>query len=439
MTTTGLRTTAAFALCIAVSCARLTPPQPPQTPEEQRRTCFARCTGVFVLEGDFAKMSQCQLACMGATPAPRPVPRVEIPTATATNAPAATPTPAPVTQMWVEPSRCHGKPSDNPGVPGPTFRQEVIRAIDSYCPAFPANCNPEGRRVKDGLQDHYYDFVAAHLRGQGLESWVDLCGGSGRCGEIQVAAGGTRFLSPGSWAEGYHVLTSPGQGAKPPIYWDLDCCNFTGRCEPKWWTSAADGVVSAPTVVPTAGPTPTPTVARLLPPTLSHFNGCTDGSGRCEFAQWFKIELPSDRPQPPCGWGECPAFWQAPGMAKTCDHMYAEEKDGGRFEPRAGRHVTIMWYVCGGRKWDDPRGPVLHTTYPAHCDQPGFRRVDRFNANCYGPGTVTVCAHDDAYACADPADYLDKAVTYNPASPGCASGTIPLPGAGSCVGPFVVR
>jgi len=403
---------------------------PIPTPGEIRTQCLASCAEY----SDPIAQRVCGLACGRATPTAPP----RVLTATPTTAPTAStvaPSPTPTT-IWVNTATCFGSPKDNPGAPGPTMRDAVVKAETAYCPSHPGRCNPEGMRVLGGFQNDFYASVVAGLVADGYEAWVDVCGGAGWCGDIQVALPGTKFMT--GYAEGYHVLSAIGQN------WDIQTEKYLGRCEPKWWTSAADSVVGGPTptVTPSAAPSATPTKVAMIPPTLDHFNGCNPPApaGGCEFAQWYKLEIPADRPQPPCTREQCPAFWRPSGMGLTCDHMFVNDGvAAGVFEPRVSRWVSIMWYVCGGRIWDDPRGPELFVTYPVHYDRPGFRKGDLFNATLYGQGTVTVCARADAYACADPADYLDHDVTYNPDKPGCAHGTVPLPGAGSCVGPFAVN
>lgn len=300
--------------------------------------------------------------------------------------------------------------------------------------------------VKEEYRDSYQFDIVRGIRGAGFLAVVEANGHGTPNGSIAVAWPVAPAFDS-SFHEGYSVMVSsrdirfPFNGNKPN--------GFMGRCEPRGFElSEKPGEFRTPTANPskTSNGSPTPT---LSPPTLSHFNGCNppNAQGRCEFAQWYdQFKIPADRPQPPCAFDQCPGFWRPSGMALTCDHQFTDEGvAAGVYEPRAGRWVSVMWYVCAGRVWDDPRGPMLITSGNVVCDQPGWKRgggFDMFNAVCSGVGTVTVCSHPDAFACIDPTDYTDRrAETYGAGegqTPHCPSGTIPLHGAGSCRGPFAV-
>lgn len=396
------------------------------------------CTDCLVLPVA-EDVSRCLLACTAprATPTPA-ITAVIVPTATVTH----TEAPAIETAVPVGGDLCTG-PDGSWGPFGVQVEKAEREWLDAHTDRWThaglggTEFRLGGAAVGDGFQ---FDVVRA-LRAADLDAVVEANGSGAPNGSIVVAPRGDA-----SFHAGYALVVGGSWDVRFPSRGG----GYRGRCEPRGFATnptpvlpqnepTATATPAAPRAVETA--TPTPTMVPM-PPTIDRFNGCSDGSGHCEFALWFKLEVPADRPQP-CRPDQCPDLWHPAGMALTCDHMFTNAgAPGGTYEPRAGRWVSIMWYVCGSRVWDDPRGPELRITYPGHCDQPGFRggvHGDLFNATCFGPGEVTVCARADAYACADPADYLDHDVTYNPVHPGCAHGTVPMPGAGACVGPFAVR
>jgi hypothetical protein len=142
--------------------------------------------------------------------------------------------------------------------------------------------------------------------------------------------------------------------------------------------------------------------------------------------------------------------------------MYTEPNaSGGVYELHAaddehpnGRWVSIMWYVCSARIWDFPGDFDVHAVYPYHnCapDEPTdgcvkwtartVRDEDGYNGTIEGRGEYVVCLPGNAYACRDPHDYDDQpdgntSLVYTTGI--CPSGSVPLPGAGTCNGPFKV-
>jgi hypothetical protein len=155
--------------------------------------------------------------------------------ATATVDPSALPTPRPRSIPFVVPSPieiptdCTGAPGENPKAQAPLYFNAVRAAFVAYRTDHKDQFNDEGNQVLFATEyDDFYDGVVAILKANGYEAWVDDCGGSGRCGEIQVSARGTARGS--GFTEGYSILTSSGHVRDP-----ISMGGYRGRCTPKFW------------------------------------------------------------------------------------------------------------------------------------------------------------------------------------------------------------
>jgi hypothetical protein len=224
-------------------------------------------------------------------------------------------------------------------------------------------------------------------------------------------------------------------------------------------------VVPEPRVSPSATQSPSPTSSPsatevstasatsapvLHPPTVDFVNGGNCNADKpvphCEFNIWLKIPSPGHFPsgfEPPVP-VENQAFWHPRGMALADDHMFVvENSPAGVFEPRArdaehptGRWVSVMWYACSGRQWIYPGDFQINVlSGNVQVTRRGLRAGDGYNAIVSGSGTIEVCLPATAYTCVDPKDFDDPETMRGG---GCASGSIPLPGAGVCKGPYVV-
>jgi hypothetical protein len=204
-------------------------------------------------------------------------------------------------------------------------------------------------------------------------------------------------------------------------------------------------VVTA-TLIPTISkPTNTPAPKGQTPPTVDFVNGCdasnpnsvNPATGVCEFNIWMKLTIPDMiNFTPACGNNCSPAFWHPPGMGLACDHMYADQGAASAvFEPKIGKWVTVMYYVCSGRLWDSVINFDVHAVSGSISWTPRTNRPDPYNGIIAGHGSYVVCMPSDAYTCKDPNDLNDPKV-YDIGV--CPSGNILL-NSQACVGPYTVN
>ncbi len=195
-----------------------------------------------------------------------------------------------------------------------------------------------------------------------------------------------------------------------------------------------------------ASPT-APIPAILHPPTVDFVNGCNASdpssvdptTGKCEFNIWMRISIPDPANfTPPCDPSQCPQVWRPSGMARACDHMFTDPNaPAGVIDPKTGRWVSIMWYVCSGRLWDYPGNIAVVAVPPSIISwTPRAWRDDGYNGTIAGRGQYMVGLPFGAYSCKDPHD-LDDPQTY--VTTVCKSGTVLLPGAGMTAGPYTVN
>lgn len=205
-------------------------------------------------------------------------------------------------------------------------------------------------------------------------------------------------------------------------------------------------VTPIPTVVPTSIPTPT-VETPLNPPTIQVLNGChaddphsVGPNGVCEFNLIFKVAINNPSFTPPCDPSQCPSLWRPSGMALACDHMFTDPNvPAGVFEPKIGKWVSIMYYVCAGRIWDFPgkdEVQIVPTSGTVNWKS-RTQRNDPYNGTIAGHGTYLVCVSNPAHYCLNAGDY-DLQSTYGVGA-SCPNGEGFLPNAPACTGPFTVN
>lgn len=137
--------------------------------------------------------------------------------------------------------------------PDPKFHLDLRNAFAAYKAQFP-------EQFKDGSNqflfaddwNKFYVGVVVNLRRMGYEAVIDDCQAcekpSGHtcaredglcsadlcpdmiCGDIQIAAKGTKFGQLSAVVEGYHILESSGKIRDP-----ITAGGFRGTCSPKWY------------------------------------------------------------------------------------------------------------------------------------------------------------------------------------------------------------